>query len=69
MAISMNDEVSLEGTYLVHKDILLGSMGLKRDKVFKERLRIIVGDQMTIERIRSIRAECVESKKDYDRRE
>lgn len=68
LPMSNHDEVSIKGTYAVHKDTFLNFLQLNRDTDFGERLWITVSDQTTVERIRSIRAESVESAKPFDKR-
>ena len=68
LPISSHDEVSIKGTYAVHEDIFTNYLKLNPELDFEERLWIVNGDQMTIDRIRSIQSEAVESTRTFDKR-
>ncbi|SMR62468.1 unnamed protein product [Zymoseptoria tritici ST99CH_1E4] len=72
LPVSMNDEASLKGTYAVHEDVWLRFLKFCREDFKAEksgRLWLIHGDQMTIERARSVMKEMVESELSFDKKD
>lgn len=63
LLMSMHDKVSISGTYAIHHNIFLNFLKLDCKNDFDDELLIVVSDQLTIERMRSIQAESVESEK------
>ena len=69
LPVSMHDEQKISETYLLQEDIWLRFLDLDRNEAFDDRLWIVVGDQMTVERIRGIQMESTESETPFDRRD
>jgi hypothetical protein len=75
LPVSPDEESSIRGTYAVHKDIFQDLSCPDSDdrghdrEAWTRRLWIVIGDNTTIERIRSAKADSVEYTLSYDRRE
>lgn len=70
------DEGTIEGTYGVHDSMFLDQLGLHASEPsdntsddFTSRLWLCHGDQLTAQRIRSVKAEQIGASKTYDRRD
>lgn len=69
------DEGQIEGHYGVHDNIFLRQLGLKASEDgrqsddFSNRLWLVHGDQLTSQRIRSVKAEQARATRAYDRRD
>jgi hypothetical protein len=69
------DEGTIGGTYNVHDNIFLDQLGLTSTDdpadpgcEFRDRLWLVHGDQLTAQRIRSVKAEQKSAERPYDRR-
>ena len=67
LPVSMHDEQKISETYLLQEDIWLRFLDLDRNEAFDDRLWIVVGDQMTVERIRGIQMESAESETPFEK--
>jgi len=71
------DEGTIDGTYRVHEQIFLRQLGLRAPKDpgdstpddFRSRLWLVHGDQLTADRIRSVKSEQTRAKRAFDRRD
>jgi hypothetical protein len=70
------DEGTIDGTYGVHESIFLQQLGLQTpddpndtSDDFHDRLWLIHGDQLTVHRIRAVKAEQLRAKRSFDRRD
>jgi hypothetical protein len=70
------DEGTINGTYGVHESIFLQQLGLQTpddlndtSDDFHDRLWLIHGDQLTVHRIRAVKAEQLRAKRSFDRRD
>jgi len=70
------DEGTISGTYRVHDSIFIAQLGLKAPRTpsdrrndFSRRLWLVHGDQLTAQRIRSVKLEQRSAERSYDRRD
>lgn len=63
------DEGTIEGTYKVHDDLFIEQLNLIEDKDFDQRLYLVHGDQLTVDRIRAVKRERQLATRSYDRRQ
>ncbi|KAF1936991.1 hypothetical protein EJ02DRAFT_478313 [Clathrospora elynae] len=69
------DEGSIEGTYKVHDDIFITQSGLKPSDtpdipdIYANRIFLVHGDELTVDRIRSVQQGQSLASRDYDRRQ
>jgi hypothetical protein len=70
------DEGTISGTYRVHDNIFITQLGLRAPQKpsgprndFSKRLWLVHGDQLTAQRIRSVKTEQQSAERPYDRRD